>query len=249
MINAIKNIKTEKTEKQKDNEWKSVIGHKTLLLNSTDWTQLEDVFLSNKDEFVKWRRNLRKTDLKKIFDSPEQAEDELNKVEARKPIPIFSKTVKPDNVSKLEKEVRDLNILVHQLANSMMEKEEPKLEKLNLSDSHKKIIDLLIVEKNEVLISLGALTLPILTAQTDQAIDFLSRNQASLSDYSLLDNDTNDADTQFVQKIIDSFKQKRKELYKIELDYLQKIESVYNMPIEEVNNYFIEYGHRYRCVE
>lgn len=83
----IKNLKTEKTEQQYDNEWRSVNGQKNLLLSYTDWTQLPDVPLVNREEFTKWRKSLRKVDMRDTFDSPDQALEFLGKYEDRLPKP------------------------------------------------------------------------------------------------------------------------------------------------------------------
>ena len=159
MINAIKNIKTEKTEKQKDNEWKSVIGHKTLLLNSTDWTQLEDVFLSNKDEFVKWRRNLRKTDLKEVFDSPEQATEFLKKYEDRLPKPVFNHavpstddTIHVEEAEETEKKETPLHLLsmFDEIRKKLQDDFEQKKRELEAEKEQKlKIINDKLVELEE----------------------------------------------------------------------------------------------------
>ena len=249
----IKNIKTAKTASQINDEWKKAEAYRNSLLASTDWTQLPDVGLCNIEEYVKWRKDIRAVDLKKMFENASDAEEYIKTLESTKPEPVLStigETGSENRYEKLQNELKELNVLVHQLVSAL---KEPNISESETIIDRKKsiplIIDFLMKEKNEKLIQAGVLTFPILISQMDQAIDFLSREDSTLDSYSVLHNNTDSADREYVQAVIDNFKEKRKELYEIDRAYLQKQQNVYNMSIEEVNNYFIENGHRYRCVE
>lgn len=81
----IKNIKTVKTAKQINDEISLLKSKKRLELTNTDWTQLPDVPLYNREDFSAWRNKLRTLEI--VSNSDEKRLEELI---SEKPVPIFN---------------------------------------------------------------------------------------------------------------------------------------------------------------
>lgn len=272
----IKNLKTEKTEKQIKNEWNTVKGQKHLLLTHTDWTQLSDVPLVNKEEFVKWRKTLRKAELETMFDVPSQAMEFLVKYEERLPKPVFDFSMLPFSENQLEPKtegendrLENLTIALDELQEQVKDIKEKKdwqaleqkvtaledllnsqintFEILSLEDAHKIIVNHYTqLEGNKSLDRL--LQFPILAGQVEQALDFLSDPSSNINDYYLLDNpDSSVDDKEYAHSVIRSYKEFLKNQKELRNDFQKQIQSVYTMSIEDVNGFFNANGYRYRC--
>lgn len=81
----IKNLKTERTEFQENQEWAEAESIRLRLLSSTDWTQLKDIKLQNQEEIVSWREELRSINLKKDFNTASKAKSFLKSYENTRP--------------------------------------------------------------------------------------------------------------------------------------------------------------------
>lgn len=254
----IKNLKTEKTERQIENEWKSIIGQKNHLLLSTDWTQLSDVPLANRKEFTKWRRGLRKINVRETFDSPSQALEFLNKYEERLPTPEFDFSLSTDQDEPDEIQTSDEKPdMAYQEQISRLE------EKLHRIEQH---VDLLnsvstipIEEARQIIVNhlkrdmfdnseIRFIDFPILLGQVEQALDFLSDSKASIEDYYLLEKtDPAMDDKEYAHFVIQSYKQFLKDQKNIKKDYQERVSSVYDMSVEQINDFLQSNGYRYRC--
>lgn len=264
---TIKNIQTKRSDKQIEDEWAKVIATKKSLLRHTDWTQLQDVNLDNKKDFLQWRKELRDLNIRKSFNNTKEAFSFLEDYKKKIPNPIFKndksneENIKLNDVIKenkqLKESIADLNILVHQLKDSLLEEfknretaiDKDTIEEIGVEESIKFIVSEIKKEKHNKLINEGALTFSILASKMEQAVDFLSSDSTDLDSYSLLNNDSSTHDRVYAKNVIEDYKNKRKQLNNIESSYLQKEQSVYNMSSDDINEFFVNNGHRYRCIQ
>lgn len=258
-MQKIKNLKTEKSEKQIIDEWSTVEANRCYYLTSTDWTQLPDVHLKNREEFVQWRNKVRTLQIHD-FSSPIEANNFLKTFESERPKAQFEE-YKPINknsddprIEALDKKLDEQNVLVHQLINHMLETEkdarEEDIASIDRAESIEIILGKLTDEHHKEMIDMGALTFPLKLSQVEQALDFLaSDNESSVATYSLLDNETDGSDAEYAEKLIEDYKQYLKTLSVIDKRYADRCGSVYNMTTQDINDWFHSHGYRYRCSE
>lgn len=70
MIKKIKNLELSKTEKQHQNAWGEVLSHRNKLLETSDWTQLQDSGLSEHSVqlWASWRKELKRINKRNFND-------------------------------------------------------------------------------------------------------------------------------------------------------------------------------------
>lgn len=256
-------MKVQKSSKQIADSWKLASAEKKALLLSTDWTQLDDVNLENSQAFSNWRKKLREVNLQETFETSSQAREFLKLFREKMPKPVFIKTSNnnlPDDtdyisqISNLKLEVKGLNVLVHQLVDSLKRKEsaytdkDVDIEEIPYAEAKLCVISDIQKRKHAELLDAGALTFPLLSEKAEQAIDFLaSSNDTRLNTYSLFHHVSDKDEVQHANNIISLYKKLREQLNDIELRYLQEESKVHNMTHEEINEYLNSHGHRYRC--
>jgi hypothetical protein len=86
MVQKIQNLDTEVTNDQIEIEWAQVFSTRNKLLEISDWTQLNDVFLTPeaKKQWGMWRQKLRKVN-RKTFDDLEQAKNVIDLLKKEMP--------------------------------------------------------------------------------------------------------------------------------------------------------------------
>lgn len=93
MVEKITILSLEKTPEYIDREWAGVLGKRLHLLGTTDWTQLEDNELTfeSRVRWNHWRNQVREV-RRRLYDTPEDAERVLIKLESNLPEREFIKS-------------------------------------------------------------------------------------------------------------------------------------------------------------
>ncbi len=127
MTEKITILSLEKTADYIDREWATVLGKRLHLLGTTDWTQLEDNELTfeSRVRWNHWRNQVREV-RREVYDSPEDAEHVLIKLEQNLPKREFikSRTARQKkyhlDLNKLDQAKMDAHNILKTLHNDWM---------------------------------------------------------------------------------------------------------------------------------
>lgn len=165
MTEKITILSLEKTPEYIDREWATVLGKRLHLLGTTDWTQLEDNELTfeSRVRWNHWRNQVREV-RRRLYDSPESAEQVLTKLESSLPEREFIKS----RTARQRKYHLDLN-------------------DLNQAKSDASII--LKTLHNEWMVNLLPESIHLITAKVEEMRRYYEANHKpkSLSEYPLID--------------------------------------------------------------
>lgn len=234
MVKQITNLRTEDTEAKVESNWIEVDAKKHSLLKDTDWTQLADSEVSNREDVSNWRRTLRSLNLRSEFSDPDQAMEFLH--EYKKRIPKI-KYFEPDtHEAKPPKEFLVAIDNVHI----------PTITLDEARDLAKSIILLHI--HVPTLYQTGFFKYPVMVEKVSQAVEFLADDSADPNQFPLL---TTEGESENIRDISLNILQEWKEFISNTQDITNKanelISSVDVMSGEELNRLFEEFGYGHRC--
>lgn len=241
-MQRIRNIKTSKTEKQEKDFLVSLKAKKRFHLQSTDWTQLNDVSIFNKKEMIAWRRQLRNFPI--FEDSDETTERALEKLIDQKPIIEIVDIPTDEYVSNDQSDERIKEL--EQEINRVKEALNDEIIYLPHEDAKQKLEECFNEYRSNELIQKGNIVeYNLKKIMLEEAVEKdLSNGNSSTP---LLDQDTTDHSSSELHKIINDCKSYFKNINNLYTRLNKEQRSLYNMDSNEMNEWFESHGYRYRC--
>lgn len=235
-MEKIRNLKTSKSFKQKQDYITSLRTKKKFFLNLTDWTQLYDVSVSNFEEITTWRKKLRGFSIpddadhntEKSLDALIQSIPDIGKVRSVDPVPEYIEPV--PSPTPVEVEVEQENVEEDILLD---EKQAREFARTAFTEY-----------KNQRLLDNGILEYNMMRVLLEEAID--SQTEAQ-SDSSLFAQCMGEDMASY--EIIENCKQYFKNINGLYARLTKEQRSLYNMSIKQLNEWFKNNGYRYRCYD
>lgn len=248
-MQKIKNLKTTKSYKQKEDKIAALRAKKNFNLKNTDWTQLPDVQISNSNEVIEWRKELRNLEI----NDGEASERILEEVLSRMPEPIVKNSTIPqksvigsEKSEKLELEVVELRNELDRLKNNKAKEDEELNQEIILDEKQARSFaeEIFSEYKNKRLVDNGILEYNMMRTLLEEAID---RRISPDSHGPLLEEYLNSNENISIDDIIENCREFFKNINGLYVTFTKEQRNLYNMSLSELNNWFKENGHRYRC--
>lgn len=235
-MEKIRNLKTSKSFKQKQDYITSLRTKKKFFLNLTDWTQLYDVSVSNFEEITSWRKKLREFNIPDdadhnteiSLDALIQSIPDIGNVQSADPVPEYIEPVPSSTPVEVEVEQENLeeDILLD-------EKQAREFARTAFAEY-----------KNQRLLDNGILEYNMMRVLLEEAIDSQTEEQSDSSLFSqCMEKDTSS------REVIENCKEYFKNINGLYATLSKEQRSLYNMSIKQLNEWFKNNGYRYRCYD
>lgn len=255
-MQKIRNLTTKKSSKQHEDFLVASKAKKKFFLQSTDWSQLDDIEVDNIDEINEWRRKLREFSIDPNL-SDEENERRLDKLVKNQPKIIAKTAVEKEPSStpqrkseeEIEKNIKS-SVMLELLEEfkdefSQSNKDEKvELTHLDYNNALIKALELFNEYKSQELLQNGIIEYNLKKILLEEAVDKKLSEDVNTP---LLDEHNKEHTKEDLEEIIENCKQYFNKINKLYSNLNKYERSFYNMSIKELNEWFEENGYRYRC--